>query len=163
MQSFPHNASYIFRVIIALVFTGSIFGVGVLQQFSGSDRYDLSVVPIVQAEDDEEEDEEEDEDDDERSSPSSSTTETQVITTYEVRNVEKTISTLDPKFTEDHDGDGLVDGIDPHMTVNEKEFFTDNDGDSVANALDKYPGIDDFFSYTDEDDANENGILDFYE
>lgn len=113
-------------------------------------------------EEEEEEDEDEGEDEDEYEDASKSS-KTKNVPIYETVLVTKTITTLDPIFMTDQDGDLLVDGLDPHPTVHEREYFTDDDGDSAPNAFDMHPGDDDFSYYEGENDENRNGILDSYE
>lgn len=126
-----------------------------------------SFVTVAHAEDDEDEYE----NDDNYSSntqpsvtPSSTkTTKVKSVPAYKTVLVTKVITTLDPKFTTDRDGDGIVDGFDPHPSVHEREYFTDADDDGVANAFDEHSGEDDYAYYEQENDENQNGILDSYE
>lgn len=115
-------------------------------------------------EDEEDEDEDEGEDDEgEYNAPSTKTTKVKNTPTYKTVLVTKVVTTLDPVFTTDQDGDRIVDGLDPHPRVHEREYFTDIDDDGIANAFDKHSGEDDFAYYEQENDENENGILDSYE
>lgn len=116
------------------------------------------------AEDDEDDEGDEDEDGVSSATTStSSTAKTKKVITYKTVYVEKIITTLDPVFTTDRDNDGIVDGLDPHPGVHEREYFTDTDDDGIPNAFDKYHDEDDFNYYEQETDTNENGILDSYE
>ena len=76
--------------------------------------------------------------------------------------VQKYITVVDQGYDIDTDQDELVDAIDPHPTIHEKELFTDDDTDGVPNALDKYKGEDDFF-FIDFSDENDNRMLDAFE
>lgn len=121
------------------------------------------IVSVAHADDGESDDEG---GDDNYSSSATTSTEQKTVKVkpvYETVLVEKIITTLDPIFTTDTDKDGIVDGLDPHPTVPEKEYFTDDDNDGVANAFDMHEGEDDFAYYEQENDTNENGILDSYE
>jgi hypothetical protein len=96
-------------------------------------------------------------------SSATQTTKTKSTPIYKTIFVTKIITTLDPIFKTDKDGDNLVDGLDPHPAVPEREYFTDDDDDSIPNAFDKYPNDDDFAYYEGEKDENGDGILDSYE
>jgi len=122
-------------------------------------------IPTVYADDDddEEDDDDDEEDDDESYEKAYETKKIKVKPVYRTVYVEKVVITLDPVFTRDTDRDGIVDGLDPHPNLSEKEFFTDDDNDGVANAFDMYKGEDDFAYYEQENDTNQNGILDSYE
>lgn len=122
----------------------------------------------VYAKEDEEDEEREDEEDeykeeDESEESTSQTVKTKSTPIYKTIFVTKIITTLDPIFKTDKDGDNLVDGLDPHPAVHEREYFTDDDDDSIPNAFDKYPDDDDFAYYEEEKDENRDGILDSYE
>ncbi|OIP60390.1 MAG: hypothetical protein AUK19_00175 [Candidatus Moranbacteria bacterium CG2_30_45_14] len=116
---------------------------------------------------DDEKDEEDEEDDrggnDNYSTSTAKQKEEKVKPVYRTVMVQKIITVLDPIFTVDTDTDGVVDGLDPHPTIPEKEFFTDDDNDGIANAFDAHVGEDDFAYYEQENDENGNGILDSYE
>lgn len=151
-----------FRITLALFLAMATFGGGI---FFVS-PFTQKIIAPVYADDDDEEDEHEDEDEDEHRSStkqSSSKISTKSTPIYKTVLVTKVISTLDPAFKTDQDRDGLVDGLDPHPTVHEKEYFTDDDDDSVPNAFDLHPGEDDFVYYEEESDVNSNGIIDSYE
>lgn len=126
-----------------------------------------SLISSVYAEDDGEEkyDEEEEEEYEkgESEEPTSQTVKTKSVPIYKTVLVTKIITTLDPIFTTDQDGDRLVDGLDPHPTVPEREYFTDDDDDGVSNVFDMYRDEDDFAYYEEENDDNGDGILDSYE
>lgn len=92
-----------------------------------------------------------------------STSKIKNVPIYKTVLVTKIITTLDPIFTTDQDGDSLVDGLDPHPTMHEREYFTDDDDDGVPNVFDKYRDDDDFAYYEEENDENGDGILDSYE
>lgn len=121
--------------------------------------------PVYAAEEEEEEEweyENEEEEEDEESS-SQTLKKTKSTPIYKTILVTKVITTLDPIFETDKDADGLVDGLDPHPAMHEREYFTDDDDDSIPNAFDKYKDDDDFVYYEGEKDENEDGILDSYE
>ncbi|MDO8565866.1 MAG: hypothetical protein Q7S04_01605 [Candidatus Moranbacteria bacterium] len=128
-------------------------------------------VAVAHAEDDEDEYEDENENDDNYSSDTQSpvtssstkTTKVKSVPTYKTVLVTKVVTTLDPQFTTDRDGDRIVDGLDPHPSVHEREYFTDVDDDGIADAFDEHSGEDDFAYYEQENDENQNGILDSYE
>lgn len=149
-------------------------GVLFLMNFLGSNNlfhqvvHEDILISSVYAEDDEDENEDDDEEDDDNHTASTTST-TKEIKTIKTKPVYKTvyftnvIATLDPIFTTDTDKDGIVDGLDPHPTVSEKEYFTDEDDDGIANAFDMYGGEDDYAYYEQDNDTNGNGILDSYE
>lgn len=146
----------------SLIMIGMLAGGALLHQAAISEAW----IPPVYAEDEEDEedeDEDEDEGEDEDDEKESKKSETKNIPTYEAVLVTKIITTLDPAFTTDRDGDSLVDGLDPHPTTHEREFFTDDDDDSVPNAFDMHIDEDDFAYYEEENDENGDGILDSYE
>ncbi|MFZ2187195.1 MAG: hypothetical protein WAV46_01020 [Candidatus Moraniibacteriota bacterium] len=144
-------------LLLALLVSGNISSRHIL--------YDGVTVSVAHAEDDEDEYEGEDgkDDNDSSSASSSSTTKAKSTPTYKTVLVTKVIMTLDPIFTTDQDQDGIVDGLDPHPAVSEREYFTDDDNDGIANAFDAHQGEDDFTYYEQENDTNGNGILDSYE
>lgn len=136
----------------------------VFEQSSQYQDYSVFAVPVAHADDDEdEEDDDEDEDEDEGNEGRYEQKTVKVKPVYKTVYVEKVTITLDPIFTRDTDRDLIVDGLDPHPTISEKEYFTDDDEDGIANAFDMHEDEDDFAYYEQEDDANENGILDSYE
>jgi hypothetical protein len=156
-----------------VAFSVTVFVLGFFTSWNTSLRHMIQAgifIPAVHAEDDENEREHESEEDDDytpttstTSSTTTTTTKTKSTPTYKTVLVEKVITTLDPIFTSDQDQDGIVDGLDPHPTVHEREYFTDEDNDGIANAFDMHQGEDDFTFYEQENDANGNGILDSYE
>ncbi|MDD2766947.1 MAG: hypothetical protein PHH40_04300 [Candidatus Moranbacteria bacterium] len=126
--------------------------------------YIKQIVPVAYADDDEDEDEDDDEEDeDEDYEERYEQKVVKVKPVYKTVYVEKVVITLDPIFTKDTDRDSIVDGLDPHPTISEKEFFTDDDNDGIANAFDTHKDEDDFAYYEQENDENGNGILDSYE
>lgn len=108
-----------------------------------------------------EEDEDEDEDEDDHDEDQKIEYVTEEVEVEEpVQNAAPVVTKqIAPGFSTDTDGDGLVDAIDPHPTINEKLFFTDSDGDTVPDALDQHPNEDDY-SYMEFTDSNSNGISD---
>jgi|GEM_PF-902109 len=152
--------------LIILLFSGAaLFGwnTSLYQALRGA----ALAIPLAYAKDDDDEDEYEDERDDEgeyeASLTSTKTTKVKTTPTYKTVLVTKVITTLDPKFTTDQDGDRIVDGLDPHPSVDEREYFTDADDDGIANAFDRHPDEDDFAYYEEENDENGDGVLDSYE
>lgn len=149
--------------LIILLFSGTAL-VGWSASLQQVLRKELSVSPVYAEDDNEYENEG---DDDNYSSPSSSsspqTTKVKSAPIYKTVLVTKVITTLDPIFTTDQDDDGIVDGLDPHPNVHEREYFTDEDDDGIANAFDKHHDEDDFAYYEEETDTNDNGLLDSYE
>jgi len=121
------------------------------------------VISSAHADDEDEGDEEDDNFTIPTASTSSDATTVKTKPTYKTVLVTKVITTLDPMFTTDTDKDDIVDGLDPHPTISEKEFFTDDDDDSITNAFDIHKGEDDFAYYEQDNDTNENGILDSFE
>jgi hypothetical protein len=113
---------------------------------------------------DKEEDDERDEEreDDDKEYYETTTTETVLTPTPVTEPVTQYITSVEPGYNTDTDGDQLVDAIDPDPTIPQSEFYTDDDKDSVPNAFDKHKGEDDL-SYTDFQDLNSNGILDSLE
>jgi len=136
-------------------------------RLSGKEYMNILIPPVYADDDDDDDDEDEDddehEDDDEDYEEEYETKKIKVKPVYRTVYVEKVVVTLDPVFTRDTDRDGIVDGLDPHPNISEKEFFTDDDNDGVANVFDMYKGEDDFAYYEQENDTNQNGILDSYE
>lgn len=145
-------------IVTALFVMGIFIGGGVFSHAAPTGV----LIPLAYAEDDDEAEYEDEEGTNEVTSPQP-IPEVKIVPTYETVLVTKIITTLDPIFTTDQDRDQLVDGLDPHPTIHEREYFTDDDDDSVPNAFDRYPDDDDFVYYEEESDENENGILDSYE
>lgn len=122
-----------------------------------------SVISPVYAEDDEDErDDEGERGTNDSTATTGETTVEKAKPVYKTVYVTKVITTLDPKFTRDIDGDGIVDGLDPHPTIPEKDFFTDDDNDGVPNAFDKHKEEDDYAYFEQDDDTNKDGILDSF-
>jgi hypothetical protein len=151
----------IFIFVTTMVLGGMMHRFAVISQ---------SLVSPVYAEDEgeekyegEEDEDEEDEDENKDQSPQTSTSKIKSVPIYKTVLVTKIITILDPIFTTDQDGDNLVDGLDPHPTMHEREYFTDDDDDGVSNAFDRYRDEDDFDYYEQENDENGDGILDSYE
>ncbi|MFZ2299723.1 MAG: hypothetical protein WAW00_01140 [Candidatus Moraniibacteriota bacterium] len=158
----PGIRSRAFRTILSLS-VAMIFSSGGF--FSAVHQWPAFIAPAY-AEDDEEEDEHEDEEDEEDEHEDdeepAKTSKVKSAPIYETVFVTKVITTLDPIYATDQDGDKLVDGLDPHPAVPEQEYFTDDDDDSVPNAFDRHPGDDDFAYYEEESDENGDGLLDSY-
>jgi hypothetical protein len=151
------------RNISVLFFAAGIIITGILFYYRESQN---SLAFPVYAKEDEAENEYGDEKeyvDENNGSSSTQTIKTKIGPIYETIFVTKVITTIDQIFKTDEDGDGLVDGLDPHPTVHEREYFTDDDDDGIPNAFDMYRGDDDFAYYEGEKDENEDGILDSYE
>lgn len=151
---------------IILFFATNIAIVGLTKIYFATVSWHL--ILSVYAKEDEEEEEREDEEEEYKEESgneeqSSQTVKTKSAPIYKTVFVTKIITTLDPIFEIDKDGDRLVDGLDPHPAMHEREYFTDDDDDGIPNAFDKYPDDDDFAYYEEEKDDNEDGILDSYE
>ncbi|NMB70419.1 hypothetical protein GYA27_04470 [candidate division WWE3 bacterium] len=159
------------KLIFNVLFLFMLLFVVLLKQSVSDSKSFLSTNKIsflgkVFAEDDDEEEDEEDEDeedkDDDDEYEEEIIYETVEIPVVPFVPIQRYVTVVDQGYDIDTDKDGLVDALDPHPAVHEKELFTDEDNDGIPNALDKYKNEDDFL-FIDFSDENDNGILDAFE